>query len=69
MSEKAAHSPATYLPNTFHVQYRECSDKRAIALWLRYRVDVTSFLVPSLSTAPICIQYGGKRPILGDFVV
>lgn len=69
ITEKAAYSPTTYLPGTFQVQYRECSDKWANALWLRYRVDVTSLLEPSLSTAPFCIQYDGKRPILGDFIV
>ena len=69
ISEKAAYSPTTYLPGTFQVHYRECRDKWANALWPRYRVDVTSLLVPSLSTALSRIQYGGKRPIWGDFVV
>ena len=57
ISEKAAYSPTTNLPDTFQVQHRECSDKWANALWPRYRVDVTSLLVPSLSTPLFCIQY------------
>ena len=66
---KAPHPPTTYLPGTFQVQYKECSDKWANALWPRFRVDVTSLLVPVSQLLFFCIQYGGKRPILGDFVV
>ena len=42
------HPPCTDLAGTFQVQYR---NKWANGLWLRYWVDVTSLLVPSLSTA------------------
>ena len=67
ISEKAAHSPTTYFPGTFQVQYRKCSDKWANALWPRYRIDVTSLLVPSLSTALFLCSIWWKTAYFGGF--
>lgn len=41
--------------------YFACYSKKLLSVSeVRYRVDVTSLLVPSLSIAPFWIQYGGK---------
>ena len=52
-SGKAEYPPATGLPSVQQEITIRLSE-------VRYRVDVTSLLVPSLSIAPFWIQYGGK---------